>query len=144
MSKNDLTFHEWYGQMDALGCSNDPIVHQSKKIDVQELSQMDAGSASIKGIRIMYYDGFKKKWVSGTPLSMLKERRRPEKKVITPEQVIAAADCSLESDNRHSESANRIWESIEKYIPKRRRLAAAKALAEGLECDWKTYINNVS
>lgn len=63
---------------------------------------------------------------------------------ITADDVINACDSALEGDNRHSESASKVWESIKRYIEPRNRLRAAKALGDGMDCDWEGNLQYVT
>ena len=45
------------------------------------------------------------------------------------EDVINKADEMLEGANMHELSASQCWDCVEKYIPKEKRLKAAKELA---------------
>jgi hypothetical protein len=62
----------------------------------------------------------------------------------TASEVIAAADAALESDNRHDESANKIWEAVKPHIPAAKRIKAAKALADAMQTSWESYLENVT
>lgn len=64
-------------------------------------------------------------------------------KRLTADDVIQYADEALEGENRHSESASRIWDQVRPFIKPGKQLAAAKALAEGLEVgtDWEELTN---
>ncbi len=133
--------------MDELGCSNDPITYQNRKMDVTQLGYELEHVTDIAGIKITYYDGFKNTWVAGTLSSMLKERKRPTPKKRKPKlaanHVITAIDCGLEGDNRHSESASSIWEALRRHIPKEKRLQAAKDLGGALDVNWQENLQFV-
>ena len=145
-----MNFHEWREKLDELGSALDPIEYNgvSTTPDQMAYSLMDSID-SVAGVRIRYFDGFRKKWVTGTCLQMLKERMRPEKKkkrqpTLKAEHVIIAIDAGLEGDNRHSESASAIWAAIKRHIPKDRRLKAAEALGDSLGIDWKDTLQYVA
>jgi hypothetical protein len=113
-----MIFSDWLEELDDLGCSEDPIDHGNWRTTVTELSHKFNLYDSVSGVKISYYDGFKKRWVKGTCLTMLRERRKKiPKKPLDCETVIAAAESALESDNRHYENITEIWGSLRRYIP---------------------------
>jgi hypothetical protein len=64
-------------------------------------------------------------------------------KTPTVDEIIQAADCELENENRHSESVGDIWHRMSKFIPESEQIAAAKILADYLASGWEEYLQNV-
>lgn len=62
----------------------------------------------------------------------------------TADEIISAADSSLEGDNRHFESAQKIWDVMKPFINPGSRIAAAKALADGMETSWEHNLKYVT
>jgi hypothetical protein len=62
----------------------------------------------------------------------------------TADEIIAATDEALEADNRHEESAFRLWNAVKPHIQAGRRRAAARALADSIDSSWEDYLENVT
>jgi hypothetical protein len=62
----------------------------------------------------------------------------------TVQEVIYAGDSALEGDNRHEESASRLWEAVDAFIEPKKKLKAAKALMDALRVDWKGNLQYVT
>lgn len=140
------TFKEWYEALDSLGCSSDPIeVEGLGKTDVSTFYYGQDALTDVAGFKIGYYDGFKRRWVQGTCLSMLRERRRPQKKIkkaLTPQLIIEAAETDLDSQGRHAESIVDQWNAIRRFIAPEKQFRAAIALAKSMRCpNWLKFVD---
>ena len=60
----------------------------------------------------------------------------------TVDEILAAVNCALEDENRHSESTG-TWDAVAPFISSKKHLEAVRAYADALASGWEYYLENV-